>query len=287
MVSSGSQSVLKKRVLTAIVLMSIVLLGIYKLSSVQFATVSGAFILLGAWEWSLFCNLKHVVSRLCYVALIALLFISAYYIMTPIFSLTVLAVSVIWWSLMLCCIIAYQHNKSCEYDNLSVYGPIIYGVIGLLLFVPMWLSLIILKNAQGPSFADNYLLFLFLLVWGSDTAAYFAGRVWGQHKLANNISPGKTWEGVYAALACGFIVSGLVYFFGLISWQKSGWLLAMLSICIVVAAIIGDLFESMIKRRKGFKDSSQLLPGHGGILDRIDSLTASAPFFSFALLLIN
>jgi phosphatidate cytidylyltransferase len=133
-----------------------------------------------------------------------------------------------------------------------------------------------------PEFGAGYVLFLLIMIAAADTGAYFSGRLWGRHKLAPQISPGKTWEGVLGAIAATLVIalSGALWF----QVEPLYWMM-FVGICLltVLFSIIGDLFESMIKRQKGVKDSGNLLPGHGGVLDRIDSLTAAAPLFLLGL----
>jgi phosphatidate cytidylyltransferase len=126
-------------------------------------------------------------------------------------------------------------------------------------------------------------LFLLLLIWAADTAAYFIGRRWGSRKLAPTLSPGKTWVGVYGALAAaGIAALALALWLDLTAGLAAG----VVVICLLTASIsvVGDLYESLVKRRRGVKDSGRLLPGHGGMLDRIDSLTAAAPVFALGFL---
>ncbi|HNH25091.1 MAG TPA: phosphatidate cytidylyltransferase, partial [Accumulibacter sp.] len=155
-------------------------------------------------------------------------------------------------------------------------------LIGLMLLLPAWLALIQLRQA-GP----YALLAIMMIVWLADTGAYFAGRRWGRHKLAPNISPGKTWEG-----AIGGAVAVIVYGFGLSLLYPemlgmSSWRLLLVLVVITVVSVMGDLLESLLKRQAGLKDSSNILPGHGGVLDRIDSLTSTLPivalFWSLAV----
>ncbi|MCB1760121.1 MAG: phosphatidate cytidylyltransferase, partial [Gammaproteobacteria bacterium] len=148
---------------------------------------------------------------------------------------------------------------------------------------PAWISLLILhaRYQDGP----YLLLFLMILIWVADSCAYFAGRRWGRVKLAPLISPGKTREGVYGAMVgaaiCGVLLHQLR--------PQTGplYLLVVLSVLVALISVIGDLFESVMKRQAGLKDSGALLPGHGGMLDRIDSLTAAAPLFLLGMLLLE
>ncbi|MES9871768.1 MAG: phosphatidate cytidylyltransferase, partial [Candidatus Sedimenticola sp. 6PFRAG7] len=157
------------------------------------------------------------------------------------------------------------------------------SLLGVFVLVPAWAALVMIHGygEKGPML----LLFSLTLTWVADSGAYFAGRRWGRVKLAPAISPGKTREGVYGALA-GSVLWGL-----LLAWYapELGPLPILVIFCLLVCVIsvIGDLFESLLKRQAGIKDSGNLLPGHGGVLDRIDSMTAVAPVFAFGLLLLG
>ena len=149
---------------------------------------------------------------------------------------------------------------------------------GLLLLLPAWLALIQLRQA-----GELVLLAIMATVWLADIAAYFSGRTFGRHKLAPAISPGKTWEG-----AIGGVLAVVVYGFLFLSvlpkeLAGSPGLLCMLLVTFAAFSIVGDLFESLLKRQAGLKDSSGILPGHGGVLDRIDSLTSTLPMAAIAL----
>jgi phosphatidate cytidylyltransferase len=146
------------------------------------------------------------------------------------------------------------------------------GLIGLLLLLPAWLALIQLKQ-----FGAFGLIAIMATVWLADIAAYFFGHAFGRHKLAPTISPGKTWEG-----ACGGVLAVVVYGFILApklpeALSSNPVVLLLALVFISVLSILGDLFESLLKRQAGLKDSSNVLPGHGGVLDRIDSLTSTLP----------
>jgi phosphatidate cytidylyltransferase len=151
------------------------------------------------------------------------------------------------------------------------------GGAGVVVLVAPWVALMGLRDDFGPA----YVLFLLLLIWVADTGAYFAGRRWGRRKLAPTISPGKTWEGVFGA---GMATLAFALVGAAVLEEGARWP-GFVAVCMVTVgfSIVGDLFESMMKRQRGVKDSGSLLPGHGGVLDRFDSLTAAAPAFLLGL----
>jgi phosphatidate cytidylyltransferase len=154
----------------------------------------------------------------------------------------------------------------------------ILALTGWILIVPTWLALVRLQ--QWPW----VLLAVLGVVWIADIAAYFAGHVWGRRKLAPAISPGKTWEGVAGAVLGVAVYHALVWHFGFSAVAPQAAIAAMfLVVCLLPLSILGDLFESWIKRKAGVKDSGRLLPGHGGVLDRIDALTATLPLAAFVV----
>jgi phosphatidate cytidylyltransferase len=152
-------------------------------------------------------------------------------------------------------------------------------LLGVVVLAAAWLAL-----AQAQALGLNFMLSVLALVWVADIAAYFGGRRFGRRKLAPSISPGKTWEGAYGATV-GVLVYGLLIGHYFLAGQVALplWIVALLIVTAV--SIIGDLFESLLKRKAGIKDSSNVLPGHGGVLDRIDSLTSTLPVVAMVWLL--
>jgi len=169
-------------------------------------------------------------------------------------------------------------------DNTALYSnKLVKSMIGILLLVPTWMALVGLHHS--PTYGPYFVVYLILLTSVADTGAYFGGRRWGKNKLAPALSPGKTWEGVGSALIATMLFSVLG---ALILNVGSGQPLSiakfiLLSMIVVAFSIVGDLIESLFKRLVKLKDSGTILPGHGGILDRIDSMTAAAPIFVLGL----
>jgi len=261
---------LKHRIVTAAVLIPIVITVIYLPDPRWFSLFFAVFVALGAWEWAALCKFrdqfKYLYSFLIVVILGALFWANNNNIYNA-----VIILGAVYWSLAIFVVIFYQLKH-----NLLPKSPIALSLLGMILFIPMWSSLIYLKiNIINGS---SLIMFLMLLVWSADTGAYFFGKKWGKRKLASVISPGKTWEGTIAGIVSGMLVSFIYIYF---SEAYSSQMLIIISICFftILISVIGDLMESLVKREADIKDSGSILPGHGGVMDRIDSLTAAAPVF--------
>ena len=269
---------LKTRILTALILAPIAIIGIFFLPPLGFAVFTGVVISLGAWEWANMAGYSADAARIGYAALVAVILAVIYQFPT----LNVLWVGVIWWAVALFLVRSYPEGS-------ALWGrPVIRAIMGLAVLVPAWVGLNHLRNGTllfGS--VDNGLvaiLYIFLVVWVADIGAYFAGRAFGRAKLAPRVSPGKSWAGVWGGLAA---VALLALAAGWLASAAAGDTLGLVVASTLVAGIsvVGDLLESMLKRFRGIKDSSQLLPGHGGIMDRIDSLTAAIPIFALLITL--
>lgn len=264
---------LKQRIITALVLLPLALGGFFLLEGVAFALFIGLVVSLAAWEWAQLAGLIAQSQRVGYAALVALLLAGLY--LLPALALPLIAVAVLWWLLALLLVLGYP--QSSRYWSTAP----VRLLIGLLVLLPAWQGLLLLK--QWP-LGNGLILAVMLLVWAADIGAYFSGRAFGRRKLAPQVSPGKSWEGVYGGLlACLLLTLGV----GLQrQWSLGELLLALAgTVLLVLVSVLGDLTESMFKRQAGVKDSSNLLPGHGGVLDRIDSLTAAVPLFAALLAL--
>ena len=271
---------LKLRLLTALVLAPAAVAAILLLPSPALAWVFAAMALAGAWEWSRLSGLHSMAARVGYTLATALLLWGAAQLWHwPQWLHWLLVVTLLWWLSALVWILAYPAGPKRR-PGLTV----ITAVAGFFVLVPTWLALIALHRA--PQHGPWWVLFIVALIWIADSGAYFSGKRWGRRKLSPRVSPGKTREGVYGALALVSIYA-----------VAAGWLLevpqtqfvafVLLCLALVPVSVIGDLFESLVKRQSGFKDSGTLLPGHGGVMDRIDSITATAPVFLLGLLWLN
>jgi phosphatidate cytidylyltransferase len=262
---------LGKRILTAVVLAAVALAILLWLP--PWVTVAGLTLLAlaGAWEWSGFLLVSARLLRVAYVLLVALLlWLTWRYCTAPEARAVVLAAAVLWWLAALMWILFAPRW-------VSSWSAAVAGVLAL---VPSWLALVRLRVApDGP----QWVLFALVLVWVADIGAFFFGRRFGRIRLAPEVSPGKTWEGVLGGIA----VSVLVAIAG------SQWfhvaLGAFLPLCLAAVgfSIIGDLTESLLKRFAGMKDSGSVFPGHGGVMDRIDSVTGAAPVLLLGLTLLG
>lgn len=267
---------LKQRVLTALLLAPLVLWGVLVATPMWFALALGVVFAMGAWEWSRLSGLVRWPGRLLYVLLaIAGMWLLYQGLSITNFALMVLVVAMMWWVMALMAVLSYpQGNLLWQQSALA------RGCAGMLVLLPAWLALVVLHSEE--SLGAIWVILLMLLIWAADTGAYFAGRRFGRHKLAPSVSPGKSWEGVAGGVVLALVVAVLATWWLSLAAHWVAYLgLVMLTILI---SVLGDLSESLFKRIAGIKDSGGLLPGHGGILDRIDSLTAAAPLFVLGLL---
>jgi phosphatidate cytidylyltransferase len=261
--------VLKQRLLTAVTLGALIVWITLTLSTLWFGITLLMVVLLGAWEWS---SILFRTGRFFFCACLTTLISAAWFLLdSPIFIELILITAGLFW----CLVIAWLRHYAI---NLLPFPVLTWTLAGLLTLIPAWVALMSLHATSH--FGPRYVLFLLLLIWIADSAAYFVGRRWGRTKLVPRISPGKTWEGVAGALTATLAVAGA----GAVSLGIRRWETFML-ICIITVlfSVTGDLLESMLKRQYHIKDSGHLLPGHGGILDRVDSLTAAAPIFLLSL----
>lgn len=272
---------LRTRIITALVLISAFLLALFWLPPIGWLAFSSLVATLAAWEWGALIGLGKW-ARIVLGAAIALVSVAISVVspgsvgLVPYSSDTAMVLgqwfyypSALFWLLLV-----PWWLKS----RWVIEGPMIGIAVGAVVILPTWLALVQIRQA-----GELLLIAIMAVVWLADIAAYFSGRRFGRHKLAPAISPGKTWEGAVggtlAVVAYGFLlVSALPS-----SLAENHALLFVLLVALAAISIIGDLFESLLKRQAGLKDSSGILPGHGGVLDRIDSLTSTLPIAAIAL----
>ena len=262
---------LKQRLLTAAIAMPLFLAAMFLMDKFWFAILLSILLVLSLHEWSNLSGLRSVLQQGVYIAVgIA---IAAFLLLSNLLSMQLFMLVFVVWLFIVVRLFYYRppdNNKNTGTGN----GPLGW-LVGYFVLLPAFLGLYILKaNDSGQ---PQLLLVFFFIIWSADTGAYLAGRSIGRHKLAPGISPGKTIEGLLGGLLAALIVATAV---GVYSWQLSLerlllWIFAVL--IVTLFSVAGDLFESIFKRRAGVKDSGNLLPGHGGILDRIDSACAALP----------
>lgn len=266
---------LKQRIITALILLPIALCGFFLLKGGSFALFIGVVVTLGAWEWARLAGFEAQSSRVLYSVVVAVLLFLLY--LVPWLAPWVLVAALIWWLVATWLVLTYP--ESSEHWSSAICKL----VIGLLILLPAWQGLILIK--QWP--LGNWLILsVMVLVWGADIGAYFSGKAFGKRKLAPKVSPGKSWEGLYGGLVASLLITAVVGVYR--GWSFFEFFFCLIGAAIVVLiSVVGDLTESMFKRKSGVKDSSNLLPGHGGVLDRIDSLTAAIPVFALLLWAAN
>lgn len=268
-------SKLQQRVLTALLIVPLPIAAVLLLSTPYLVLCLGLILLLGAWEWASLSGISNPTGRAAYTALVAVCLIALWQPSLHRWFPQLIAAAVFFWlgvSIFLLRLRAIEHKTG--------FDPVLLPV-GIAVLIGPWIAIAHL-HAYAPD-GPYLVLFLLVLIWIADILAFFAGRQWGRGKLAPLLSPGKTRVGVYGALVGAALMGVLL---GWIKGLSSGQILLLVALCTLAAvvSVIGDLFESLIKRRRQVKDSGRLLPGHGGVLDRIDSLMAAAPLFTLGLL---
>jgi phosphatidate cytidylyltransferase len=263
---------LRKRILTAVVVAAALLVVVLILPAAVTVVVVSAIVLLGAWEWSGFLRLPSAALRAAYVLLIALLMVAAWSVsMTAGGRAFVMGAALVWWCFALLWV-AFAPQRVTSWSA---------AVSGALALVPAWLALIRLRVLLGDG--AQWVLFALILVWAADIGAYFAGRQFGRVRLAPAVSPAKTWEGVLG----GVSLSALCALAGAAWFHLPPLIFLLLCLAAVGFSVVGDLTESLLKRYAGVKDSGTVFPGHGGVMDRIDSITAAAPVLFIGLMLLG
>lgn len=254
---------LKQRVITALIAVAALLLVVFVLPAAAAQAIIALVILAGAWEWSGFLGSDSKSLRMSYLALIAVLmgFVSW---QAPQINGLLFQVALAWWICALVWTLFYP----------TPIPALVRWAAGALVLLPLYNALIVLYLASPA-----ILLGALLIVWAADTGAFVAGKLFGRVKLAPQISPGKTWEGVIG----GLLTVAVLATAGAYAFDTRVTVLVPFCTAVACASIVGDLTVSMFKRTAGLKDSGTLFPGHGGVLDRVDSVAAAAPLFALGI----
>ena len=281
---------LAKRVFTAVVLLLALFLLVTFSSPFIFSLVIGLIVLLAATEWTKFVGLSALQNKLAYLLSLLILMIGLCFLLgiNPSVSeldqarvISILVLGVVFWLVAVLLIRGYPENKNNWSDQSQI------ALMGIFVLLPTWVGVVQLKYMDNSGFA---LLALVALVSVADIGAYFTGKTWGKAKLAPQISPNKSWAGLWGGMFSCVVLSLLllllinIYLFSNTLIQSI--MLVGGGVVIFASSVVGDLFESMMKRNCQLKDSGKILPGHGGILDRVDSLTAATPVYVILLLSI-
>jgi len=269
---------LLQRVLTALVLLPLAVLIILLPPTPVFAVIVALAFLAAAWEWTALSGLGSRNGRIALLVLAAVVFVllwQAHVTLTP----WLLAAGVAWWLVACLWLRHFAFGAARTRENL-----VLKLLAGAFVIFPAWIALVSIHG--NLPHGHWWTLLALVIVWVSDIGAYFSGRSFGKRKLAPQISPGKTWAGAYGAMAAGLLVA-----------MVGGWLLdmrgaqllalALLAGVTVAISIVGDLLESLMKRHAQVKDSGSIFPGHGGLLDRLDSVFAALPVFAAGLCLVE
>lgn len=263
---------LKTRIITAGALLAAFLAALFYFPQEYWNVLVVVVSVIAVWEWAAISGLRGVAKWGFFTATLVLILVLLQLVQKqisphPAWSTLklIFLISGGFWLL----VVPLWLTRKWQVDS-----PLLLALTGWAVLIPLTFSLIYLRF-----FDPRLLLGVMATIWISDVAAFFFGKKFGKHKLAPSLSPGKTWEGVWGALAAvsvyGIFLSGFM--------GATWWLAALAAMLIAGLGILGDLFESMMKRQRGLKDSSHLLPGHGGLLDRVDALTSSLPLAALAI----
>ncbi len=272
----SAMSSLARRVVTGSILAVIVVAATLALGSFWFSLVIAAFALVGAWEWSAMVGWPSPAQRFAYSAgFLLVLFAVGALGASQAGMWSILLAGLLWWLVALAWVVRVQQGLAV--DALD-HGPIrVLG--GWMILAPAWSAISYLHSASASG--PWLVLYLMFLIAAADSGAYFVGRRLGKHRLASKVSPAKSLEGVAGGLLAVAVLAVSVASLADFAAPVAFLVLSMIT---ALVSILGDLTESIVKRRAGLKDSGSIVPGHGGILDRIDSVTAAAPIFALGCL---
>ncbi|BFI95271.1 MAG: phosphatidate cytidylyltransferase [Rhodanobacter sp.] len=270
---------LRQRVITALLLAPLAIAIILLLPTPWFAAVAAAVFVAAQEEWTRLAGVQKPTVRFALLVLAAALFAVLWSMHSGLATPLLLALGAAWWLLACLWLRHFAFGAAPTPENRTIKLA-----AGALVTFPAWIALLALhgREPHGPW----WMLLALVIVWAADIGAYFSGRTFGGRKLAPQISPGKTWAGAYGAMLAGVLVA-----------LAGGWLLGVrvaslpglgvLAALTVAISIVGDLLESLMKRHAGMKDSGTIFPGHGGLLDRLDSVFAALPVFALGLRLLG
>jgi phosphatidate cytidylyltransferase len=269
---------LKQRVITALILAILFLAALFLLPSSAWSVLVAVIVMQGAWEWSKLAKMRGLAAWI-YLLLMLGSFLAMWWMYSnclqqqkTVLQIIIYGSSAAFWMMLV---------PAWFKGGWKTQNPWLLGAVGWIVLLPTGMAMLDLR-AEFPQ--PWWLLGVMGMVWMADISAYFAGRKFGKNKLAPTISPGKTWEGVAGAMLGVMVYVALVMVGSGMAQRYSLFLFAIVGVAL---SVVGDLFESAIKRQAGVKDSGTLLPGHGGLLDRIDALTSTLPLAALTVILMR
>jgi phosphatidate cytidylyltransferase len=279
---------LKQRIITALILAPLAILAILFLPVEEFNIAVAGVVALGAYEWANMSGITSRVSKASFMTLILLICGVLIFAvdgqevwyqgeLNSIYK-TILGIAAVWWAVSLGMILTYP-----KYSSVWTQSIPIRAAFGVLTLIPTWVAVISLRNnlyEVDPFYGASLIFYVLGIVWAADIGAFFVGVKFGKHKLRPNVSPGKSIEGLFGGVMASLAIIAFAALHYQFEASRMG-LHLLIGVITVAVSALGDLNESMFKRCAGLKDSGRLLPGHGGIMDRIDSLTAAFPVFAF------
>lgn len=282
--------VLKQRVITAVLLLMALIAATTQLSSFYFSLFVAGVILVAAWEWAGLVSPDKKIAKLPYLVSIAAMLVGSFFLLgiSPdaqnidgFRASLVLMLGLLFWLISLFLLSGYPGNRNLWNDESKI------ALMGVLVLMPAFVGIVVLKYLLPSGYL---VLALVILVAAVDVGAYFVGVNFGSRKLAAKLSPKKSWEGVWGGTFVCLLVAGLFVWLMHNNLQALSTIqiiaLLTLSVGVTFFSVVGDLIESMLKRNCGIKDSGTMLPGHGGVLDRVDGLVAATPLFVLTMMLV-
>lgn len=277
----------RTRLLAALVMAPLAIAGVLLLSTPWLAALSAAAFLVGLWEWLKLAQIDDPIARSVLLIVNLLLMVALVWASRSatggsliLFQLMVM-LGVIWW--LLAVIWLRRYSFASDHDT---HARVFKLAAATLSVIPAWCALALIHASQPNG--NRWLLVALMIVWAADSGAYFAGRKFGKHKLSPRISPNKTVEGLIGGIVAGMVIALVAAPFADNNITiKQLLYVAIVAIWTILFSVVGDLFESLLKRHVGAKDSGALIPGHGGVLDRIDSVLAALPVFALGKLLFG